>query len=304
MSLPIAETIAQLANSAYPLLSSQLVELSNLNSAELGILERVWADIEPERRRQIISRLVELAEDNVELDFDNIFTYGLRDQDAEIRYRSIEGLWENEEPTLIEPLLNLLGNDSSEKVQAAAATSLGRFARLAEHDMLRSCHKIKISQALLGVIDDDSKGLEARRRALESVSSLNLPQVSTAIKEAYQSGNFKLRVSAVYAMGKNCEATWLPLLLKELASSDAEIRYEAAAACGELGEEEAVPSLIKLLTDSDIDVRLAAIRALGRIGGNPAKGVLEECLNASNEAVRQAAEQALNELEVWEHLCH
>ena len=304
MSLPITETIAQLANSAYPLLSSRLVELSNLGSAELGILEQAWADIEPERRRQIISRLVELAEDNIELDFDNIFTYGLRDQNAEIRCRAIEGLWENEEPVLITPLLNLLGNDSSEKVQAAAATSLGRFALLAEHDMLRSCHKVKISQALLGVIDDDSKGLEVRRRALESVSSVNLPQVSTAIKKAYQSGNFKLRISAIYAMGKNCETTWLPLLLKELTSSDAEIRYEAAVACGELGEDEAVPSLIKLVADSDTDVRLAAIRTLGGMGGNPAKGALEGCWNTSNEAVRQAAEQALDELEVWEHLCH
>ncbi len=304
MSLPIAETIAQLANSAYPLLSSRLVELSSLGSAELGILERAWADIEPERRRQIISRLVELAEDNIELDFDDIFTYGLRDQDAEIRCRAIEGLWENEEPTLIEPLLNLLGSDSSEKVQAAAATSLGQFAMLAEHEMLPSYLKAKISQALLDVIDDGSKELEVRRRALEAVSSLNLPQMSTVIKKAYQSGNFKLRVSAIYAMGKNCETTWLPLLLKELASSDAEIRYEAAAACGELGEDEAVPYLVKLVADSDTDVRLAAIRALGEIGGNPAKEVLEECRNTSNEAVRQAAEQVLNELEVWEHLCH
>ena len=73
MSLPIEETIAELGNSANLLLSSRLIELSNLDSTELEFLEQVWAEIELKRRRQIVSRLVELAEDNFELDFDNIF---------------------------------------------------------------------------------------------------------------------------------------------------------------------------------------------------------------------------------------
>lgn len=131
MPSPIEETIADLVNSDKPLLSSKLAKLSNLNPEELGVLERVWATIEPKRRRQIVSRLVELAEDDFELNFDSIFKNCLRDQDAEVRSKAIEGLWENEEPSLINPLINLLGQDSSEKVQAAAATALGKFVMLA-----------------------------------------------------------------------------------------------------------------------------------------------------------------------------
>ena len=300
ISLPIEETIAHLRNIANPLRNSRLIELSNLNSEELGLLGQTWAAIEPKRRRQIVYRLVELAEDNFELDFDNIFRNCLKDKDAEVRCKAIEGLWESEEPSLINPLINLLEHDSSEKVQATAATALGKFAILAEHEKLRSCHKSKICQALLAVIDDESKPIEVRRRALEAASPLSLPQVNRAIMEAYQSRNPKFRVSAIYAMGRNCDPSWLPILLRELASADAEKRYEAVVACGELGEEEAVPCLIKLISDSDIDVRLVAIHALGEIGGSEAKACLEECLNNPSELIRQAAEQALHELETWE----
>jgi len=300
MSLPIEETIAHLGNSANPLRSSRLIELSNLNSEELGLFEQAWAAIEPKRRRQIVYRLVELAEDNFELDFNDIFRSCLKDQDAEVRCKAIEGLWENEESSLINPLVNLLEHDSSEKVQAAAATALGKFAMLAEHEKLRSYHKSKICQELLAVIDDESKPIEVRRHALEAASPLSLPQVNRAIMEAYQSCIPKFKVSAIYAMGRNCDPSWLPMLLSELASADAGIRYEAVVACGELGEEEAVPHLIELINDPDTDVWQVAIQALGEIGGSEAKSCLEECLNSPSGLIRQAAEQALCALETGE----
>ena len=300
MPMPIEETIAHLGNRGKPLLNSRLVELSNLNSEELELFEQAWETFEPKRRRQIMYRLVELAEDNFELDFDSIFKSHLKDQDAEVRSKAIEGLWESEEASLIEPLINLLEQDSSEKVQATAATALGKFALLAELKKLRPSHKSKICQALLTVINDKSKPIEVKRRALEAAAPLSLPQMKKAIVEAYQSGNPKLRTSAIFSMGKSCDHSWLPILLKELASADAEIRYEAAGACGELGEEEAAPYLIELINDPDVDVRLATIQALGKIGGPEAKGCLEQCLNNSNEVIQQAAEQALRQLEAEE----
>jgi len=300
MLLSIEETVADLADSDKPLLNSRLIDLSNLNPEELRILEQAWAAIELKRRQQIVYRLVELSEDNFELNFDSIFKNCLEDRDAEVRSKAIEGLWESEEASLINPLVNLLEQDSSEKVQAAAATALGKFAMLAEHKKLRSCHTSKVYQALLTTISDKSKPVEVRRRALEAAAPLSLPQVRKAITEAYQGHNSKFRISAIYAMGKNCDHFWLPILLKELASADAEIRYEAVRACGELGEEKTAPYLIELINDSDIDVQLAAIQALGKIDGSEAKKYLEQCQNNPSEAIRQATEQALQELEAWE----
>lgn len=298
--LSIKEIIAELGNSDQPLLNSRLAELSNLNSEELKFLEQVWGQIEPERRRQIVYRLVELAEDNVELNFDSIFWNCLNDRDAEVRCKAIEGLWENEETSLINPLIRLLEQDDSEEVQAAAAVALGKFAMLSEHKKLRSCHAAKVSQALLAVLDDASRPVEVKRRALEAAAPLSLPRVRKAIRQAYRSPDARLKTSAIYAMGKNCDGSWLSVLLKELPSADAEIRYETARACGELGEEEAVTYLIQLIDDSDVDVQLAAIQALGKIGGDEAKECLEKCLNSSSDPVSQMAKQALQELKLGE----
>ena len=296
MSSPIEEIISELGNSDQPLLSSKLAELSNLSPEELALFERVWATIELKRRLQIVSQLVDLAEGDFELNFDSIFKSRLEDQDAEVRSKAIEGLWENEEPSLINPLIELLEQDSSEKVRAAAATALGKFAILAEQNKLRSCHESRIYQALMRVIDDTAKPIEVKRYALEAVAPISLPQVEKAIRESYHSSDYRFRISAIYAMGKNSNPSWLPILIKELDSANAEIRYEAAGACGELGEEEAVPHLIRLITDPDTNAQLTAIQALGKIGGPEAKNCLEKYLDSPSEAIQQAAEQALYEL--------
>ena len=302
MSLPIEKIIADLVNIEQPLRNSRLVALSNLNLEELELWEQAWNSIEPKRQRQIMYRLVELAEDNLQLNFDGIFRNCLKDQDAEVRGKAVEGLWESEDTSLINPFINLLEQDDSVNVQVAAATALGKFAMLAELNKLRSCYTSKICQTLLGVISDKNRAVEVRRRALEAVAPLNLPQVEKNIREAYQSHSRKLKSSAIYAMGKNCNRSWLPLLLRELSSADAEIRYEAAGACGELGEEEAAPYLIELVGDSDVDVQMAALQALGKIGGSEAKKYLQQCLNNPSEVIHQAAEQALGELEAEEGL--
>jgi HEAT repeat protein len=296
MLSPIDEIISSLSNQDEAPANSRLAELANMDSAALEHFKQVWPTIERQRRQQIVSRLVELAEDNFELDFDNIFKNCLDDEDAEVRSKAIEGLWENEEPSLINTLLNLFEHDSSEAVRAAAASALGRFVMLAEHQKLRRSYRTKIYQALLATINGNSQSLEVKRRALEAIAPMDSPEVARAISEAYHSGHHKLRVSSIYAMGKNCNPAWLPLLLKELASTEAELRYEATMACGEIGEEEAVPHLIELVDDRDIEVQLAAIRALGKIGGTEAKNCLEQCLDDDNETIQQAAEKALYEL--------
>ena len=290
------EAIAHLADSSEPLLNARLTELTNLTQAHLELLKSSWPTIGLERRRQIAHRLIEMAEDDIELNFDSIFKYLLKDRDEEVRAMAIEGLWENEEPSRIEPLISLLERDSSEKVQSAAALALGKFAILAEHDKLRSGYKTRLQQALLAALNDKNKPIEVRRRSLEATSPLSLPEVKQAITEAYRGSDAKLKISSVYAMGKSCDSSWLPALLKELASPDAEIRYEAAGALGELEEETAVPGLINLVSDPDIDVRMAAIQALGKIGTTHARACLKQCLESNNEAVRDAAEQSLNEL--------
>ena len=196
----------------------------------------------------------------------------------------------------------MLNNDPSEKVQAAAALALGRFALMAELGSISPKYGDLVGHVLLTVTADKNKPIEVRRRALEAVAPLSTEQVKTAIKTAYESHDERLAISAVYAMGRNCDSKWLPFLLKELKSSDAEMRYEAVAACGEIGDEDIVQYLLPVANDPDIDVRMAVMQALGKIGGNEAKQFLQKNAGDPNEAVREAIEQALNEISIQDDM--
>ncbi len=279
----IKQAIDDLANNDKPLLNASLADLSNLNTDELAYLAQVWSGIDVDRRRKVISRLVELAEENFELNFDSIFKNCLKDPDAEVRAKAIEGLWENEETVLISSYIKMLNEDSSEVVQAAAAKALSKYAMLAELKKLGPSSSSRVSQALLAILADKNKPKEVWRRALEAAAPLSLPEVKKAIDEAYKSNDPKLKNSAIYAMGKNCDSSWMPILIKEMASTNADTRYEAAGACGEICDEEAVPYLIKLTQDKDPEVQQAAIQSLGQIGGSKAKQHLLRCLKSPDE---------------------
>ncbi len=295
MDTPISET----ARNAIEALSNDddlsgiiLAGLSNLTRTELELFRTRWPDIDDDRRIQALSRLVELAENNVEYNFDSIFRYALKDSNEDVRYLAIEGLWENEQTSLIDSFIELLESDESDRVQAAAAVALGKFAVMAELKKLRPQSAEKVIEALLGAVDDRNKSVEVTRRVIESAAPLNIPDVKEAIREAYESGNPDLKISAIYSMGKSCDLSWISVLLGELRNEEPEFRYEAATACGELEDEESVPALIELTHDSDIEVCLASIQALGKIGSLAAKKCIEYYLESSNQAVREAAEEA------------
>ena len=298
LSEPIGKAIRELTEGKEIPGNTTLSELSGLSPVEMELFRKAWDELNTERRIQIISRLTELAEDNLELNFDSIFRYCLSDPEEDIRSVAIEGLWENEDTSLIDPLIKLLEEDESDKVQSAAAIALGKYAKLAELGNLRNENTEKVREALLGAIDDRNKSTEVIRRVVESAAPLSMPDVQEAINNAYFSNDPGLMISAIYSMGKSCNSSWLPILLKETENDDPEIRYEAAGACGELEDERAIPALIKLANeDDDIDVKMAAIQSLGKIGGLSARECLKLCLESNNDAVKEAAEEALQNID-------
>lgn len=289
--------LAELSDEGKPLVFSKLVNLSTMSAEELRLFREAWAGMGVARRREVASQLVALGEENPEVNFDDIFLACLHDPDGMVRVSAIEGLWEYENRSLIDPLIALLREDRGEAVRAAAAIALGKFALLAELGKLRPDDGAKVEGALVAAIDNQAEQLEVRRRAVAAIAPLSRPQVTEIIQRAYYSDDAKMRVSAIYAMGKNSDPAWLPTLVKELGHPDAEIRFEAVGACGELGEEEAVPHVERLIHDLDVQVVLSAIAALGKIGGSEAAAALRECLNHPEGHIRDAAEDALEELD-------
>jgi HEAT repeat protein len=295
--MSVEEYLEELKDPSRPLLASRLSGLSSLLPEESRLLSQVWPQAQVARRRQILKRLLDLAEDNVEMDFDAVFMVALNDDDAEARALAVQGLWEHDDRDAIAPLIEMLKKDPSPGVRASAAIALGSFVLRAEFEQLSEADSRRVAEALRAAIDDGDESPEVRGRALEAIGALSASWVRGSIDNAYHRGDWRLRVSAVHAMGRNCDPHWLPVLTEELASDAPEMRFEAATACASCCGEVAVPLLKPLLEDDDAEVQEAAISALGEIGGNEAKRALKEIGDHPEPRVREAVAAALEEIE-------
>ncbi len=277
-----------------------LQQLDSLTAEEAQALRAAWPEVDTERKRQVVHQLVELAEDNVDLNFDAVFFTALGDEDSSVRAEGVRGLWEHEGRDLIPPLLQLLEKDEEPGVRAEAALALGRFVLRAELGDLPEHQFEKVEQGLRRTLEDDVEGDEVRARALEAIGACGREWVSQAIQGAYEGEPPRLRVSSLHAMGRSCDPVWLPLLIDELASEDPEMRYESAIALGSLGDRGAVSDLAPLLYDDNQEVKEAAISALGQIGGREAKMLLRPLLRDGPASVQEAAAAAAAEADFAE----
>ncbi|MBI2724265.1 MAG: HEAT repeat domain-containing protein [Chloroflexi bacterium] len=274
----------------------ELSALSGLQGEERERFLSTWRTMSIQRRRDLIDLLADIAEDNVELDFNGVFMVGLLDDDVQVRAQSVKALWEYDSGEFVAVLLRLLG-DPEAIVRAEAALGLGRFLLRAEVDESSGVQTHDIETALRGVVRDEAEVIDVRGRALEALGVRSEPWVRGLIEESFDSGDRRMMISAVHAMGRSADPDWLPQVMTEMASDDPEMRFEAATAAGGIGDEEAIPHLLQLASDEDAEVQEAAIAALGEIGGFAARDALrtvgsesddERVLTAVTEALAQA----------------
>ncbi len=276
--------------------ATDLTALSRLDGPDHQRFLAAWRSLSIQRRRDIVDALAAMAEDNVELDFNAVFMIGLLDDDVQVRAESIKALWEYEEDDLVAMLVRLL-HDPEAIVRAEAALGLGRCLLRAELAGEDGELVGEVEAALRATVHDESELTEVRGRALEAIGVRGDDWVHDLIEEAYEGGDRRMTISAVHAMGRNADLAWLPAILAEMESEDAEMRFEAAVAAGGLADEEAIPRLGELSADADVEVQEAAIAALGRIGGPSARSVLlgiasDEPGERVLEAVRDALAEA------------
>ena len=292
-----AQIIVELQDSASPVRHTSLIQLSGLSRTEVRDMMPSWNEIDANRRRELLDRMAELADDNIELDYSALFRACIGDKDEGVRARAARSLWDSDDRTNIRPLVGLLSQDDSAEVRAAAATALGKFVEMAEEGKLLKREGRRIADALVGVIENPQEQLETRRRAIEAVAALTSEKVHSLIDQAHRSEDIRLRQSAIYAMGRSSDSSWLPTVLRETRHSEAAIRYEAVTAGGLLGDEDTVPHLVRFLNDEDSQVKLAAVSSLGLIGGKLAQKALLQAVKRGDEAVQEAAEQALEAMD-------
>jgi HEAT repeat protein len=280
-----------------PLDHAALLSLSGLPDSEIAGFGVEWASLDRSRRREILARLAELSDDNLDLDFSAVMRACLPDEDDAVRQQATRGLWECEDRVIIGPLVSLLTNDPALDVRSAAAVILGKFASMAQEGKLIQRDSGRIFDALLDTVNRPYEQLEVRRRALEAVANFDDPAVDDLIEAAYYDGSPELKQSAIFAMGRTSNSQWLPMILVDVDDEVPAIRFEAANACGLLGDESTVPHLLALIEDEDFQVQSSAIEALGSIGGAQAKQALLECTDIEDEELEEVVQAALKAIE-------
>lgn len=278
---------------------AMLVEpLSDLSRAAAAYLAERWPELPAATRRAAVRAMREDAELQIEHNYDRALLVAMHDEDAETRLAALDGLAELESPTFCSALLASIDHEPDERVRAAKAIALGRFALQAELNELDEQSADRVRETLLRLLEGDPSR-EVRRRALESSGYLaDDPDVVREIDNAYESGDHALRVSALHAMGRQADTRWLDLVHHELTSDDPELRYEAVLAVGTIGDERSVVELIDRLRDDDVEVQMAAIASLGAIGGRLAISALRKLTEDDSPAIVDAAEDALEEAQL------
>lgn len=289
------ESLAKIIDSKQTLSTGSLPAFSNMTPEDQARFEMAWPGLNLDRRRKLVTALVELTEDNISLDFTGTFFFLLHDEDAQVRGKAIEGLWEDESRDWLNKLLELVAKDPDSTVREKAALGLSNFAYLAETGKINDRWIKKLRDGLFEQLN--ASDTYVSRRALEALGYFGTDdRVIRAIQDAYNSDDDLVKASALKAMGRSINKRWLPEVGKELTSAEPSLRYEAATAAGEMSADELTQPVIRLVEDHDREVVLAAVWALGQIGGQESSRTLKAVANGDDEALVNAANEALTEL--------
>ncbi|MCZ2109347.1 MAG: HEAT repeat domain-containing protein [Dehalococcoidia bacterium] len=255
--------------------SAELTLLSDLGREDTESVRGSWQHIPAAARVSVLSRVTELAEDNVELNFECLGDIALDDEHPEVRALAADALWESQDRRIAARLRDRLDDEDSE-VRAAAARALRQFVILREYDQADVAEGDAVVDALRARAADPAEDEEVRASALESLGARSLPWVSSLIQEAFDGDERRLRIAAIHAMGDSADDRWLDYLYEQFYADDPEFRYESVIAAGAIGSEDALGPIADLLDDDDVEVVMAAVEALGEIGGDEAADKLQE----------------------------
>ncbi len=290
--IPIQEILA--GNESVPVY--RLYQLSDMTADDMAKFVDIWPGLEDERRRVVVRHMTDISEEDFLVDYSGVFAHCLADPYPPVRIAALDGLWDSERISLILPILDMAKNDPDPEVRRLAAATLGHYIVLGEWGVIPLKYTKPIVEGLFSIIDTDASDSSVRRAALESVSATPHEKVQGLIEEAYDSGDIKMQISAVFAMGQSADVRWLSIIRDEMQNPNEEMRIEAVRAAGSIGKSDLIAEVADLITDDDLEVSLAAIAALGEIGTTEGQKILldladDPYLEDLHSAIGEALEQ-------------
>ena len=234
----------------------------------------------------------------------------LGDDELAVRHGAIGALNSIGHPEMAARMQTLIG-DPDPLVRESAVKIAGYFGYAACADgLLERCRDAvePVRAAALehvAFLDDDrvlpvlTRALEhdtprARAAAAQALAYVQSPQATAALRHAVQDPDPWVRYFSAASLGRQADATALPLL-ERLAQDDRlqHVRIAAVEAIGALGGEAAAGVLGALTDSTDAMVAHAAVRALGSVDADTALEPLRRALSGTDAVRRAAAADAL-----------
>ncbi|HEX2281167.1 MAG TPA: HEAT repeat domain-containing protein [Thermomicrobiales bacterium] len=288
--------IEELKSSTPATLSDEHYELlSDLSRPASDRLAERWMEIDYPVRLGIVQEMVRRFETDIEHHYDRALTAALADTESDVKLLAFEGLTDSNDQGLLAYLITRLPQEEDGAVRAAGAKIFGQFVLESELNRLPGDESDSVRDTVVSMASRDTDR-RVRLQSLESAAFLSDNDVIVRlIDDAWRSGSHDAQVSALRAMGRQCDPRWMETVVNEFASDEPEVRFEAARAAGNLGGQRIVPQLIDLTEDDDVEVQMAAIAALGAIGGDIAVTALRNLEHSESVAIADAASAALEE---------
>lgn len=258
-----------------------LTSFSDMSAEELAELKKVWPRIPLNRKISLMEDIEDLAESDPLTNFEEMAYYNLNDSDPEVRVLAIRLLWDSEDLTLADRLIQMMQTDADPRVQAAAASGLGSYVYQGELEEIPDALLEKIVAALLDTHKSSPHSL-VRKYSLESLGYSSNAEVPGLILAAYQSDNPSLIASALFAMGRSADEQYKMQVISNLHHTQSDIQLEAVRAAGELNLKEVRDELLDMVDSGDLDeeVFYGAIWSLSQIGGEGVQAKFEEVMES------------------------
>jgi HEAT repeat protein len=234
----------------------------------------------------------------------------LHDPNPRVRILAIREIADEADGRTVDALLELAAGDPALEVRCAAILALGdltystgiiyldgedELEEWCEGTALQPADLERVHDFVVSLYHDQSRTLDERRRAVESLSHMADGAVEDIIAELYARPEVEAKISALRAMGWNGARRWERPLRQAFQHPDRAIAIEAIHAAGESGLEELGQELLSLTYVEDKDVALAAIWALGQTGWEGGFERLDELTLDVDLQVRECADEAMEE---------
>ena len=285
-------------------MSEMLRELSGIDDARARSIVEAWREWQVQDVLETVTELREVAESDRSLEFDSLFRAAITFPNEKVRLECVRALSSGGSLNTANSLVEVLEQDESAELRAAAAEALGAFSDTSQSRNISGATMSRIADALRNAIHVDQPSVQGKAlRALAAMQDEDTPDlIDSMFDNAIEDS--ALMSDVLLSMGESGDRSWLPIIEDAFYSNDPNVRISAVLAFGSIAGDDEIHSLSEPFDDHILEVQMATIKALEQIGTTQAREMLSLAVSSSEPEVQQLAQAALDALKAEDDLMY